>query len=117
MRISRQHQRPGTKLRGSPLVFSVIFCIAYVAAFFGELPLMRYYPVPQEWAWGPTDDVVRSGPMMAWYGLVASAALVAGLGAFILREQWIAGAFRNWLWVWPCAALAACIVLLRAFFL
>lgn len=105
------------KIRWSPVAFSVLFCVFYVVAFAAELPLFRYYPVPREWAWGPTDGIVRPGPGMAWYGLVASASAAASIGAFVVRERWIAAALRNWLWVWPYAAVVACLVLLRPLFL
>lgn len=104
-------------LRGSPVVFAALYCVAYVLVFVFDLPLVRYYPVPQEWAWGPADAVVRPGPAMAWYGLMASAALVAAPGAFLVRERWVLALCANRLWLWPCAAVVACIVLLRPFFL
>lgn len=103
--------------RWSPAVFAALFCAAYVGAFAFDLPLVRYYPIPREWSLGASDTVVREGPVMAWYGLVASAALVAGGGAFFVRERWVRAICGNRLWLWPCAAVAACIVLLRAFFL
>jgi hypothetical protein len=54
---------------------------------------------------------------MVWYGLVASATMIAGVGAFFVNEQWIAAAMRQWLWVWPYAAVGACLFMLRNFFL
>jgi hypothetical protein len=105
------------RLALSPATFSVAFCMAYVAAFLMNLPLFRYYPVARQWAWGAADAVTRPGPTIVWYGLMASA-LLAALGvALIVPDRWTMASCRGWLWIWPYAAVAACAVLLRAFFL
>jgi hypothetical protein len=105
------------RIQWSPVAFSVLFCVLYVVAFVTELPLVRYYPVAREWAWGATDDIARPGPVMVWYGLVATAALIAGVAAFFIPHRRIAATLKGWIWVWPCAAVVACLVLLRPLFL
>ena len=95
----------------------MMYCMAYVTAYATSRPLFRYYPVPQQWAWGAADGSVRPGPVIVWYGLVASSALIGGVGAVFLRDRWIAAILRNWLWVWPYAAVGACLFLLRPFFM
>lgn len=104
------------KLRFSPVVFSSLYCISYVAAYVGGWPLFRYYPVPREWAFGVSDSVVRPGPVIVWYGLVASAALVALIAAVLVPDHWLATGLRNRLWILPYAAVAACLYMLRPFF-
>ena len=82
-----------------------------------NLPLFRYYPLVQRWAWGTADAVARPGPAIVWYGLLASAILAALGMALIVPDRWTMALCRGWLWLWPCAAVAACAVMLRAYFL
>lgn len=105
------------KLSWSPRAFSILFCVAYVAVFATETPLFRYYPVNGEWAWGPSDTATHVGPGMAWYGLMASAALVALVGAFLVSDAWLAARLKSAQWIFPYAAVAGCVFLLRAYFL
>lgn len=105
------------KPRWSSSVFSVAFAIAYAGTFIANAPLFRYYPVPREWAWGAADAIVRTGPVITWYGLLAMATLVAVVAAIAVPDRWMMRACRGWLWAWPVAAVLTCLVLLRAFFL
>ena len=101
----------------SPANFSIAFSVGYVALLKANLTLIRYYPVPHQWAWGPTDAIRRPGPVIVWYGLLLGATLIGTLAALLLPGRWPEGQLRGWLWVAPAAALAACVLLLRAFFL
>ena len=100
----------------SPVLFSVAFCVAYVAAFALNAPLFSYYPLPGSFVWG-SRALVDAGPSMAWYGLMSSAALVALPVAMIVPERWVLNRVRAGLWLVPCAAMLACAWLLRQFFL
>jgi hypothetical protein len=104
-------------VRWSSVTFSVLYCIGYVAAYVMNLALFLYYPVSGRWSWGPTASLHEPGPAITWYGLVASATLVATIGAFSVRERRVATTMRNWLWIWPYAAVATCVFMLRPYFL
>ena len=103
-------------IRWSPVAFSVLYCIGYVVAYVRNLPLALYYPQSRHWIWGPTPNPHEPGPAMAWYGVMASAILFAAIGAAVVRERWVTATLRNWLWVWPYAAIAVCIYMLRPYF-
>jgi hypothetical protein len=105
------------KIRFSPVAFSILYCAAYVAAYVAGRPMFLFYPVPRHWVWGFVPDPTQPGPVIVWYGLVASAVAIAGVGAVFVREQWLVAAMRQWLWIWPYAAIGACLYMLRPFFL
>lgn len=101
--------------RFAPLTFSVAFCCAYVAVFALNLPLFSYYPLHGQFAWG--RGVLHSvGPAMAWYGLMTSATLIAGLVALCVPDRSIERVLRGYLGVFPVVAMASCAWLLRHFF-
>jgi hypothetical protein len=104
-------------IRPSPVAFSILYCVAYVAAYVGGRPLFLFYPLRRQWVWGSAPDPTQPGPVIVWYGLVASAVLVAGVGAFLVRDRWLIAAMRQWLWIWPYAAIGVCLYMLRPFFL
>jgi hypothetical protein len=111
------------RLKLSPAVFSISYCCGYALIYKWNLPLFRYYPVPHQWARGATDLIARPGPSMVWYGLVASATLIAttptlivGVAATLLDKKWRMPSFRGWLWVAPWLVAAFCVYLLRVFF-
>ena len=115
--------------RFSPVVFSIGYCCGYALEFRWNLPLFRYYPVPHQWAWGATDEIVRPGPPIVWYGLVASASLVAAAASIIAAgvtmmatgranrgERLPLPTLHGWFWLGPWLAAAYCAFLLRLFF-
>ena len=102
-------------LRFSPLAFMAAYCLAYAAALFFDAPLFRYYPLHNLLNWG-AGTVKGHGPAMAWYGLMADAALAALAAAFIVPNRWIDRALRNLFAIFPVAAMAVCVVLMWKFF-
>jgi hypothetical protein len=95
--------------------FSVAFCIGYAIVFAMELPLFLYYPMESVFTWHgqPFDS---AGPSMAWYGLVASAAVIALPAGLLLPDARIRRWLHGWLWLPPVIALFTASWLLRAFF-
>ena len=56
---------------------------------------------------------------MYWYGWTATAALGAlifGLGAALLPEQWSRLFWSGWLWVTPVVAMIGCVYLMLPWF-
>ncbi len=99
----------------SAAIFSLAFCIAYVAAFALNAPLFSYYPLPGTFTWG-SRALADAGPSMAWYGLMSTAAAIALPLAVLVPERWLLGRVRAGLWLVPCGAMLACAWLLRHFF-
>jgi hypothetical protein len=104
-----------TAVRFSPVTFSIAFSVAYAVVFALNLPLFYYYPLHHDFSWGATA-LKGIGPPMAWYGLMASAAIIAVLCAVVIPERLLARPLRNFVWIFPCAAMLTCVYLLRHFF-
>jgi hypothetical protein len=103
------------KLRFSPIVFMLAYCLVYTAALLWDLPAFLYYPLGGHFSWGPTV-VEGLGPAMAWYGILAEAALIAAILAVIVPDRWFADRMQNVLWTVPVAAMLICTYLMRIFF-
>lgn len=104
------------KLAFGPATFSTVFCCAYAAVYWFDLPLFLYYPLNGEIHLGPYPVKSAEGPAMAWYGLMASAALVAAVTALAVPERWISNGLKNHLWLFPLGTMLVCVFLLRVFF-
>src|SRR5262249_41472054 len=104
------------KLRLSPVVFAITYCIAYIVVLSQGAALFRYYPRTHRlaWGWAPLQD---NGPPITWYGLIASAAIAGIVPALIFPQDKLASVLRNRLWLFPLFALLGCIYLMRHFFL
>ena len=103
-------------LRFGPVTFAIAFCCTYAAAYWFNLPLFVYYPVRGLFTWG-TVILKNAGPGMVWYGFMADSLIVATLLALIIPDRLPDRLFRNFVWVFPCAAMLVCVYLLRPFFL
>jgi hypothetical protein len=104
------------KFAFDPTAFAAAFCCAYVTLFAMNRPLFLYYPLHGDFRWG-SEMVQGAGPAMAWYGLMMGAGIIATVVAVALPGRITDRVLRNHLWLFPCAALLACIFLLRRFFL
>lgn len=99
-----------------PVTFASVYCVAYVAALAFHWPLFVYYPLVSEFSWG-RGSIPDSGPAMAWYGIMATAALVALPLSVVVADGWITARLRGKLWLIPLVAMLACVYLMKAFFL
>lgn len=102
-------------MRFSPVVFGVVYCIAYVAVLSVDAALFKYYPQTQQFCWG-WEHLEGVGPSMAWYGLMANAGIAASLFAVIVPGEKFAAIMRNKLWLFPFGAMLGCLYLMRIFF-
>ena len=100
--------------RFAPGTFAVVYCCAYIVAFATDSPLFRYYPLNGDFTWGK-QVLAGAGPAMAWYGLMASAVLVALLFAMLVPQRLMDRVFRNTVWIFPVAAMLTSVFLLRRF--
>jgi hypothetical protein len=103
-------------MKFSAVVFGLVYLCAYVVVLAKDWALFIYYPQVGQFSWG-WSRVVGIGPGMAWYGLMASAAAVALPVAVLVPGEKLAGALRNSLWLFPCAAMIACVYLMKQFFI
>lgn len=99
----------------SPVIFSVVYCIAYIVVLSMDAPLFKYYPQSGQFSWG-SRSLQGVGPAMAWYGLMANAAIAGLLAGLVVRDEKLAGLLRNQLWLFLLAAMIGCLYLMRHFF-
>lgn len=104
------------KLHISPAAFLVVFCCTYACVFAANWPLFLYYPLHGEFFWG---HQVRPGigPAMAWYGLMANAAIAALVLSICVPARLSVALLRNYLWTFPIATMLVAVFLLRRFFI
>jgi hypothetical protein len=97
--------------------FSAAFCCAYVWALTTNHPLFLYYPLHGAFRWGTQPLLIpqANGPAMAWYGLVATAGLIAAVAAVFFPRR-LSGTLAPYIWLFPLGAMLACAFLLRRFF-
>jgi len=92
------------------LAFGVAFSVIYVICTEVNLPLLTYHPVTGEI--GPLWQPPKNGPVMYWYGWMATALIGALLLAWIataIPEQWL-----QRMLTFGCAAAAAYLILYTA---
>jgi hypothetical protein len=96
---------------------SAAYCCAYVWALTTNHPLFLYYPLHGDFRWGtqPLLTSQASGPAMAWYGLVATAGLIAAVATVCLPRR-LSGALAAYIWLIPVGGMLVCAFLLRRSF-
>jgi amino acid permease len=102
------------------------FAVFYVVALKLDLALFTVYPslgVVLPGTHHPRDVVDPAlgflAPAMYWYGWAATAALGAlmfGLVAALFPGRWTQRIWLEWLWVFPAAAMVACVYLTLPWF-
>ena len=102
--------------RFSPATFAVVFSSAYALAFWFNKPLFLYYPLHGDVTFGAVA-LKDAGPAMAWYGLMADALIAASLLSVLIPDRVTDRLLRNYLWLFPSAAMLVCVYLLRNFLL
>lgn len=104
-----------SKLPFSAAGYMIGFCCIYACVFALDWPLFRYYPLHGILSWG-RQNLQGVGPAITWYGLMAYAGTGAALIALIVPDSLIDKGLRNFLWLFPCAAMVICVFLLRRLF-
>ena len=95
--------------------FTVAFCCTYVVVFVKNWPLFLYYPLHGDLTWG-WQVMKGAGPALVWYGFMADAIIVGLAAALCLPRSALDGRLRNYLWLFPCAAMLICVYLVRQLF-
>jgi hypothetical protein len=94
-------------------IFSIMFGIFYLAAFYYDLALFRYYPEVGQF------HVVRNdglGGVILWYGWIATAALAAAAIAFAVPRNIADRIWPGWAWIIPTATVVAMLIYERRWF-
>lgn len=92
--------------------FLIGYSCAYAFVFANDWPLFVYFPLVDEWHWDG-DGLSGKGPEMAWYGLMANAAIAGSFLAALLPPSLSERLARNYLWVFPVGSMLVSVFLLR----
>lgn len=102
-----------SRFRFAATPFLIGYCCAYAVVFAMNWPLFVYFPLVGEWHWGAAEGLSGKGPGMAWYGLIASAAIAGGILAAVTPPSLSERLTRNYLWVFPVGCMLVSVFLLR----
>ena len=94
-------------------VFSILFGVFYIVAFYFDLSMFRYYPAAREFHWTRTDGI---GVVILWYGWIATAALASAAIAFAVPRKMAQRLWPGWAWIVPTAVVVAMLIYERRWF-
>ena len=94
-------------------IFSIVFGVFYLPAFYFDLALFRYYPEVREFHWMRTDNI---GPVILWYGWIATAALASAAIAFIVPRKMAEHLWPGWVWILPTVSVLVTLIYERRWF-
>ena len=94
-------------------IFSIVFGVIYLPAFYFDVALFRYYPEVREFHWMRTDNL---GPVILWYGWIATTALASAAVAFAVPRQMAERLRPGWLWIIPTAVVVVMLIYERRWF-
>jgi hypothetical protein len=94
-------------------IFSIVFGGFYLAAFYFDLALFRYYPEVSEFHWMRTDNI---GPVILWYGWIVTAALASAAVAFAVPRKMAERLRPDWVWIIPTAIVVVTLIYERRWF-
>ena len=94
-------------------IFSIVFGVIYVAAFYFDLALFRYYPAAREFHWTRTDGI---GVVILWYGWIATAALASAAIAVAVPRKLAERLWPGWAWIIPTAVVVVTLIYERRWF-
>jgi hypothetical protein len=86
-------------------IFAAVFAVVYTIAFEWHWELFSYHPRLGEFGWG--QQASRNGPVMHWYGVLATAFLVAAAVSLAALPFLRKRSVPLWIgWAVPLACLA-----------
>ena len=94
-------------------IFSVVFGILYLVAFYYDLALFRYYPEAREFHWLRLDNL---GGVILWYGWIATAGLASAAIAYAVPRNMAERLWPGWAWIIPTATVIAMLIYERRWF-
>ncbi len=103
-------------------VFSIVFAAAYAIVYLicveKNLALFSYHPALNQFGAGVQEPM--DGPVMYWYGWIATStitATLAGLTACVLPASLAQRVWLGWAWFVPAVVMVVFVYLLRNYFL
>ena len=101
-------------MTGSRLtIFSIMFGVFYLAAFYYDLALFRYYPEVGQFHLLRNDNL---GVVILWYGWIATSALASAAIAFAVPRKMADRLWPGWAWIIPAAAVVGMLIYERRWF-
>jgi len=100
---------------GRAMIFSLVFGVIYAFCFYYNWALFAYYPQVNE-VHTSSQLVDTLGPPILWYGWMASAALIAGVSAFIVPRGLSDRMWDGWAWIIPGAVVVAILIYEKRWF-
>ena len=101
-------------MTGSRLtVFSLVFGILYLASFYYDLALFRYYPEVSQFHLLRNDKL---GVVILWYGWIATSAIASACIAFAVPRTIADRLPPGWAWMIPTAVIVGMLVYERRWF-
>jgi hypothetical protein len=100
------------------IVFAAVYAIVYVICVEQNYALFSYHPAIKKFGMGVQEPL--DGPVMYWYGWMATSALAAtitGLIAASLPQAIVRRLWPGWSWLVPVCVMVVFCYLLRKFFL
>ena len=94
-------------------IFSIVFGVFYIVAFYFDLALFRYYPAAREFHWMRTDGI---GVVILWYGWIATSALASAAIAFAVPGKMSERLWPGWVWIVPTAVVVVMLIYERRWF-
>jgi hypothetical protein len=94
-------------------IFSIMFSVLYLVAFYYDLALFRYYPEVSQFHFLRNDNL---GVVILWYGWIATAALASAAIAFAVPRSMAERLQPRWAWLIPTAAVVGMLIYERRWF-
>ena len=94
-------------------IFSIVFGVLYLVAFYYDLALFRYYPEVRQFHWLRNDGL---GGVILWYGWIATAGLASAAIAFAVPRNMAERLWPGWAWIIPTAVVVAMLIYERRWF-
>jgi hypothetical protein len=94
-------------------IFSMVFGVLYITAFYFDLAMFRYYPAVREFHWMRTDGI---GVVILWYGWIATSAVASAAIAFAVPRQMAERLWPGWAWIIPTAVVVVMLIYERRWF-
>jgi len=94
-------------------IFSILFGIFYIVAFYYDLALFRYYPEVSQFHWLRTDGI---GVVILWYGWIATSALASAAISFAVPAGMAERFWPGWAWIIPTAVVVGTLIYERRWF-
>ena len=95
------------------IIFSIMFGVIYLAAFYYDLALFRYYPEVSQFHFLRNDGL---GVVILWYGWIATATLASAAIAFAVPRKMADRLWSGWAWIIPTVVVVVMLIYERRWF-